>query len=86
MQQNKLQFLYQESSESIIRKLNTILEDFSLSIKDRGKFGDIEQKKITKNDFILNIYADSIQSKGRAPLEVLKEFSDQYLQNIIFLL
>jgi sucrose phosphorylase len=40
-------------------------------------------RKFSKNDIILNTYADSIQGEKGTPLEVLNQFSNKYLKNII---
>ena len=44
---------------------------------------NIETNLFTKNDIILNSYADSIQGNGVSPLKDLHDISSSYLKNII---
>ena len=68
---NELENLFERFSHSTIPRDIDVLEERSI----KGKF--------SKNDIILNSYADSIQGEEGTPLEVLKRFSASFLKGKI---
>jgi sucrose phosphorylase len=82
----KLKILYGNQANSLYKDLEYLFESHtnSSAIHSMVESNEIPVKrKFSKNDIILNTYADSIQGDKVTPLEVLNQFSNEYLKNII---
>jgi glucosylglycerate phosphorylase len=73
---DKLQLLYDEKSEEVFRKIESIIEKYV-------DYKAAPRPWVTENDIILITYGDSIRSKGKKPLKTLHEFLDKYIKDTI---
>ncbi|MHA1226475.1 MAG: alpha-amylase family glycosyl hydrolase [Candidatus Hodarchaeales archaeon] len=83
---SKLRILYNIRAETIFNELKEILNDFEKNLHremGRKQLSLKQEKKIGYKDIILSIYADSIQEEHKTPLQVLYQFSKQYLEGKI---
>ncbi len=82
----KLKILYGNQAKSLFTDIEQLFENhlknISILYSDSGE-RVASKVKCSKNDIILNTYADSIQDESYSPLETLSNFSRKYIQPII---
>ncbi len=82
----KLELLYGQRAESLFKDLELLFDKNSAKLDSSEEIVSETIKpriKFSKNDIILNTYANSIQEKPGTPLEALYSFSDKFLKDII---
>ncbi len=84
--EKKLTILYGNKAKSTYEELEKILngfKDINPLEYEKKRINAQNQRKISHEDVILNIYADSIQESNIVPLQVLYKFANKYLKNRI---
>lgn len=82
----KLDKLYGNRAEGTYEQLMNLLNKHVTEIKNDLNSKDEntnEGKKFSHKDFIINTYADSIQSENKSPLEELVIFCSKYFNNVL---
>ena len=82
----KLEILYGKQANALFEDLENLFETHTgrstIRVINEPQERPLK-RKYSKNDIILNTYADSIRGDEDTPLEVLNRFSNSFLKNII---
>lgn len=77
----KLNFIYNENIGSeLYNKLETLIVDF---MKKNPELNQDFDKRLSEKDCVMICYGDHIKSDGEKPLKSLKDFCDQFIEDIV---
>ncbi len=76
-----LKDIYGSRKDDILKRLNLLLDQWKPDIPGRG--GSAGKLPLTEDDVIMITYGDSIRNEGDPPLQVMKDFADRRLRDMV---
>ncbi|HZE87671.1 MAG TPA: alpha-amylase family glycosyl hydrolase [Methylomirabilota bacterium] len=78
--EEKIIFLYPQSSTQVYQKLQKILQAFGSSLKASN--GKAKRATFTEKDAVLITYADHVSEKGQKTLQTMRKFLDTFAKDL----